>query len=173
MQAAWGKVKRFLRRPVFGTRVIPRDARVDPTKFAEDEFPTWCMKCGYFLRGLPDNICPECGTAFDRGHLLVQEYVFQRGALPLKQTPRWRLSKLLMITAIGLLALFAILAQLIKPQIVRWLVSAGPTRAIWLVVGVRFLPYVLIIVSAVLVSKNYRERARKRRAILTAIPRIP
>jgi hypothetical protein len=24
-----------------------------------------CLKCGYSLRGLPENRCPECGTAFD------------------------------------------------------------------------------------------------------------
>jgi hypothetical protein len=24
-----------------------------------------CLKCGYLLRGLPHNECPECGQAFD------------------------------------------------------------------------------------------------------------
>ncbi len=24
-----------------------------------------CLHCGYSLRGLPDNVCPECGRAFD------------------------------------------------------------------------------------------------------------
>src|SRR5690606_36987103 len=24
-----------------------------------------CLHCGYSLRGLPENRCPECGTAFD------------------------------------------------------------------------------------------------------------
>jgi hypothetical protein len=26
-----------------------------------------CLKCGYLLRGLPRNECPECGQAFDPG----------------------------------------------------------------------------------------------------------
>lgn len=26
--------------------------------------PGQCVRCGYDLRGLPDNVCPECGTAF-------------------------------------------------------------------------------------------------------------
>src|SRR5690349_11519396 len=25
----------------------------------------YCLKCGYSLRGLTDNHCPECGTEFD------------------------------------------------------------------------------------------------------------
>lgn len=26
-----------------------------------------CLNCGYSLRGLPENRCPECGKRFDRG----------------------------------------------------------------------------------------------------------
>lgn len=68
-------VGRFLQKPLFGTTVIPPDATVDPALFPEDEYPVHCTKCGYDLRGLPDGKCPECGTTFERGHLLVSTYV--------------------------------------------------------------------------------------------------
>ena len=58
---------------------IPKDASVDPARFDEDEFPVVCPKCGYALRGLADGACPECGVAFERGRLLVQQYVRQTG----------------------------------------------------------------------------------------------
>lgn len=68
----------LLRRPLFGTIVIPKDARVDPAQFPEDQFPVHCVKCGYWLRGLPDGRCPECGEPFERGRLLVRQYVHGR-----------------------------------------------------------------------------------------------
>jgi hypothetical protein len=55
------------------------DATVDPSLFPEDEFPTYCEKCKYLLRGLPDGKCPECGTDFGRGKLLVRQYVLESG----------------------------------------------------------------------------------------------
>lgn len=69
---------RWLNRPLFGTRVISPDARVDPAGFPEDEFPVECPKCSYLLRGLSDARCPECGEPFDRGRLIVEQYVRQR-----------------------------------------------------------------------------------------------
>lgn len=68
--------------------LIPADTRVDPSLFPEDEFPLVCPKCNYSLRGLPDNICPECGSQFDRGRLLVEQYVIEGGKrhLPSKGT---------------------------------------------------------------------------------------
>lgn len=64
---------------------MPLDARVDPSLFPEDEFPVYCPSCDYLLRGLADNRCPECGEAFDRGRLLVEQYVLERGK---RQWPR-------------------------------------------------------------------------------------
>jgi hypothetical protein len=58
---------------------MPSDARVDPSQFPEDEFPLVCPKCDYSLRGLPSDICPECGSQFDRGRLLVEQYAIERG----------------------------------------------------------------------------------------------
>ena len=65
----------WLNKPLFGTKVIPPDARVDPARFPEDEFPLYCPKCDYLLRGLAEDRCPECGKSFDRGRLLVVNYV--------------------------------------------------------------------------------------------------
>ncbi len=72
----WARLHALLSRPLFGTKVIPRDARVDPAEFPEDEFPVYCPKCHYLLRGLPDGRCPECGDPFDRGRLLITQYAF-------------------------------------------------------------------------------------------------
>lgn len=66
---------RALDRALFGTTVIPATARVDPAKFPADEFPVHCPKCDYLLRGLTDERCPECGKPFDRGRLLVVQYL--------------------------------------------------------------------------------------------------
>lgn len=48
----------FLGTPIFGTVVIPAGARVDATRFSDDEFPVECPKCGYLLRGLSSDRCP-------------------------------------------------------------------------------------------------------------------
>ncbi len=52
--------------------------RIDPAEFPEDVLPVWCMQCGYELRALPEPRCPECGTPFDRGELLVEQYARMR-----------------------------------------------------------------------------------------------
>ncbi len=74
IRTAWASVLALLRKPLFGTTVIPRNATVDPALFPEDDYPVYCNKCGYLLRGLPDGKCPECGTSFERGSLLVKAY---------------------------------------------------------------------------------------------------
>lgn len=69
-----------LNRPLFGTLVIPAEARVDPQHFPDADFPVHCPHCDYLLRGLPEPRCPECGQPFDRGRLLVQQYVERQGS---------------------------------------------------------------------------------------------
>lgn len=68
-------VARLLRKPLFGTRIIPADARLRLEVLPEEEFPIFCDRCGYLLRGLPENRCPECGTPFDPHRLLLNSYV--------------------------------------------------------------------------------------------------
>lgn len=75
MRRALAAIWMFLNRPLFGTVVTTKETRVDPALFSEDEFPIHCQKCDYALQGLPDGRCPECGTEFVRGRLLVQQYV--------------------------------------------------------------------------------------------------
>jgi hypothetical protein len=45
------------------------DNAEDPSERAEPEL--FCPNCDYNLKGLPDEICPECGKPFDREELLI------------------------------------------------------------------------------------------------------
>ncbi len=69
--------------------MIPPDARVDPDKFPEEHFPLYCSSCDYLLRGLPGDRCPECGQPFDRGRLLVEQYVIQQGVQNWPRTSKY------------------------------------------------------------------------------------
>lgn len=69
--------------------VSPPDARVSPEAFSEDEFPVFCPACDYPLRGLAGERCPECGRGFERGRLLVEQYVIEQGKRYWKRTSRY------------------------------------------------------------------------------------
>lgn len=75
-----------------GLGLPPPDATVDPAAFPEAEYPVRCLECGYALQGLPDGRCPECGTSFKRGRLLVETYAFGRRP---RRDPRYRLTRIL------------------------------------------------------------------------------
>lgn len=72
-------LKRWHRYPLAYGKLIPPEARVDSTRFPEDEYPVICPKCRYLLRGIADGPCPECGKPFDKGRLLVEQYVVEGG----------------------------------------------------------------------------------------------
>lgn len=83
------RYERFLQWAAARKLTIPPETRVDPSPFTEDEFPVYCPKCGYLLRGLPDGRCPECGREFDHGRLLVEQYVREPGKHSHPMTARW------------------------------------------------------------------------------------
>jgi hypothetical protein len=82
---------------------------VDADRFPEDEFPVYCPKCDYLLRGLRDERCPECGTPFDRGRLLVQQYVHEwnRRALKKMGEDKW-LRRFLVFAAVAVVITFVV-----------------------------------------------------------------
>jgi len=84
-----GLVGKIFRYRMVSGEVIPPDARVDPNRFPESRFPLYCPVCDYLLRGLPTERCPECGTPFNRGRLLVQQYVVEQGKRSWKRTGKY------------------------------------------------------------------------------------
>lgn len=92
-------------------RAIPAEARVDPAGFPEGEFPVHCPRCRYLLAGVPGPRCPECGRPFDRGRLLVEQYVLGRSPQQSAATSRRWLVALLaakgLIVTVGVFTLLA------------------------------------------------------------------
>ncbi len=169
-------VRSFLRRPLFGIRVIPRDACVDPTLFPEQDYPVQCSKCDYLLRGLADGKCPECGTAFKRGQLLVRDYVTAFGWASWTGSAGWKWL-LRVMAAWGYLTFPCILGFVIlKPFLLSGLqnppASGTMNSSLYLFYG--FLTIicagvVLLLVAVVMAIKSYRRGSWKRRAIIDAI----
>jgi len=162
---------RLLNRPLFGTKVIPPNARVDPSLFSEEDFPVYCPKCDYPLRGLVDPRCPECGEPFDRGRLLVLQYVTGR-------TPRYkRLQKILSWSSTAAILLVFGLdfggQYLLGRLLINFTTFSAPgDRFILIVRGMRFVQILLL---AVLLSEGvvwialYRANRQKRRQIIEQI----
>ena len=57
-----------------------------------------CKKCGYDLQGLPEDRCPECGTAFDRAE---RECIIARIASP-PPKPKYRRVAALVVVLLSL-----------------------------------------------------------------------
>lgn len=89
-QMMWRERRKALRRLLgYGMAygdVIPPDARVDPNAFPERDFPLNCPDCGCHLSVSPQDRCPECGFEYERGRLLVRQYVIEGGQRLSKRT---------------------------------------------------------------------------------------
>lgn len=172
------RVSRLLRRPLFGTFVVRKDARVDPTLFSEEEFPVFCPKCRYALRGLRDGLCPECGRAFERGLLLVRQYVFEWGEPLWRRTrfgrvTRWCITGMVICVSIPFLAFVGIcLATLLilatrgfpTPQ-----EEAVLEQTFWFVWACVPFQLVGLVLMGALCGFRLRRYAGKRRAVIAAI----
>jgi len=119
VRASMPRLRNLLRHRMAYGQVIPPDARVSPDEFSEDEFPVYCPSCDYPLRGLQGHYCPECGREFERGRLLVEQYVIEQGKRNCRRT-----SKYARWTSLLGLGLFGLLAVGVWYQESRWLNAA-------------------------------------------------
>jgi len=171
-----------LKRPMFGTRVVPPDATVPAADFPEDEYPVYCPKCDYSLRGLSTDRCPECGEPFDRGRLLVVQYVRERDhRLWQRGGSGYWASRLAMVT-LGFLGLYIVgthaVALLVAPlaggaikPTARQVEGALDLLVILLIFAwwARLLVLLIILACAGVLVRSARRNARKRRRVLEAI----
>lgn len=161
----WQKIHDVLWYPLSGTVAIPRDARVDPAQFDADYFPVWCRQCGYMLRGLPENRCPECGTTFDRGRLLVEQYV----GFQLPKRDRWlRGSIWVLRTAMALIALLplAVFAQRVFPMT---MTQGMLKKAVLRLAALQVLGFALLVVTGALHFAGTLRLRKGRRRVLEAM----
>ncbi len=74
-----------------------------------------CLQCGYSLRGLPENVCPECGQSFDPANLRtwrdsrelnllgkIAHHHFAWWSVLSPRTPRWKTLGLTLTVVIAL-----------------------------------------------------------------------
>jgi hypothetical protein len=139
--------------------LIPAEARVDPDKFPEDEFPLFCPACNYELRGLPEPLCPECGRPFDRGRLLVEQYVIEQGkrcsgTSPLLNAASWLGLACVLSIQIGLVFVGPLLLRR-NPFVIQSLPAAMP----W-VLGVLILASMFISWTAAWRQVRRRKQVR-------------
>jgi hypothetical protein len=82
-----------------------------------------CLNCGYDLRGLPENRCPECGRAFDPGNPAT----FAPAQRAVQQP--WRVAGVLATIAVVVLTVVGFFA----------IAGNGPSFNSWLLAGWIFL----------------------------------
>jgi hypothetical protein len=150
------------------------NARVHPALFPEADYPVFCMRCGYDLRGLSEQRCPECGEQFERGQLLVEQYVrCRRPHSDLRYRLARRIGRLGWVLIIGAITAHLSLAILLA----FWSESLGESmmcrgdlliRAMATVLGAQFLGAVLLGLSSCLWWSVMPQRT-KRRAIRDAL----
>ena len=166
-----------LNKPLFGTRVIPRDAAVDPKHFSEDEYPVHCPKCGYLLRGLPDGRCPECGTPFERGRLLVQQYVREWKGASLKDSRAgkwcsWASTACIALPVLSCLG-FVCIAYLVdweSPNPPSWITPDWVFRVVCVLFAIFVVGFVLQVAALTIAFMTLpRGARRRRRAVMNAL----
>jgi hypothetical protein len=176
------RISAAMARPLFGTRVIPHNARVDPALFPEEEFVIHCGKCGYNLRGLPDGPCPECGTPFERARELVLAYVHNPiGRIWWKTScGRW----LIRFSVLGLVAVGLELGRSIPYWYLLWRSgrTGGPppkhgieiTNALSIsAYGLEIAAFLAILCCVFFFYRGFKQVSDKRRRVIEAIPPSP
>lgn len=173
---------RILYKPLMGTRVVPPDARADCLQLSEEEFPVFCTKCDYQLRGLPDGNCPECGKPFERARLLVEQYVREWGGSVRRKTilgrvAHWGFVVFLVCSALGLVTMALVVAWAI------WASRQAAPQSSSLVSNIQWVQHFLLALSiaipgslAVIVSiflGQMCQMRHKRRRVLDAVPVDP
>jgi len=169
----------LLRKPLFGIMVISPDASVDPSSFSEQEYPVYCPSCRYLLRGLPDGKCPECGEPFERGRLLVRQYVVEWQGAEWKHSTagKWcgRLLNLALATWV-LIVLGTLGISFFPDYLLRIMMpspSAGTGWPVWALRILAAIPYSLVLMYLIafgIAFRTYPRGVRKRRrAIKRAI----
>lgn len=166
---------RALDRALFGTTVIPASARVDPSKFPPEEFPVHCPKCDYLLNSLTEQRCPECGKPFDRGRLLVVQYLGDE-ARSSARLPEYRLMVWCSLVA-GVSIALSLLSYYGLAIYAR--ANAGTPRAaqaislmVWVMRGwmvVQALLMALIMVAMAMAFRRYRSNRARREQIRAAM----
>lgn len=188
------KVLDLLNKPLFGTKVIPRNAVVNPDLFAEDEFPIWCERCGYSLKQLSEGRCPECGLEFTRGRTLVIEYLTgprawrgRRLWFRRRSSATQRIGRIMCVAGLVPLAILVLASPIVDT-----LFPVGPTRQTRVselllratdsvgrrVVVVLFFTiavgsFLIYMAGAVVSAMPPRDLRRKRKRVLTAITDRP
>ena len=178
MSRDWRRsVEQVLNRGLFSAPVIPRDGAVDSNLFSEDEFPIYCPKCSYLLRGLPDGRCPECGTFFERERLLVQQYVFQDGEPAWRSTRTGKWVRRMMIAGSLLVLLLSGVGYGVHELARSRVTPTSASAAADAILRSWFLPLLvlmsilgmLLLVGAVMCVRQFYLNSTKRRRILDAL----
>ncbi|MBU0641471.1 MAG: hypothetical protein KKB50_21635 [Planctomycetes bacterium] len=175
LRDGWQRAWHALNHPLFGTKVIPKGAEVDPARFPEDEFPVYCPKCSYTLHGLPDDRCPECGEPFQRGALLVRQYIHDIWPRPNRWGTAERVCWIAMWTSLGIMAIVLGASYMVSkdrwpaavcPRLVSFVLGDLGSWAMWVLRNVGWVAGgVLLVLTIVRTVRS----AEKRRAIIAAI----
>jgi hypothetical protein len=132
------------------------NARVDPALFPEADYLVYCMRCGYDLRGLPNEQCPECGERFERGRLLVEQYV--RGKRP-RSDGRYRFARrlgrfgwVLIVGAIIVRSSIGVAIKLWNDEVFELMMRAGDLliRALFTILGIELFGCACVGLSSIL-----------------------